>query len=112
NKNTQGEKNMMIIALSAIWVSFTCYLIWYVTAAKHNVTITRDEAKTLWKIHKKTTNCKSHKWRPISLKNGKITGFECECGYKYQQTRPIVCNTHKTVYHTRRDQTGFPVTTY
>lgn len=105
-------KNMLIIILSAIWASFTCYLIWYVTVAKHNVPITRDDAKTLWKIHKKTSNCNGHKWRPISLRGDKIAGFECECGYKYRQKRPIVSSMPKNSYRDHRDQHGFPVTTY
>ncbi|MCX8154027.1 MAG: hypothetical protein N3E52_06310 [Candidatus Bathyarchaeota archaeon] len=102
----------MIIALSATWLSFIGYLLWYVAVAKHNVPITHDEAKTLWRIHKKTTHCNGHKWRPISLRNGKIAGFECECGYKYKQTKPIVSSTRKDIYAAYKNQTNFPATTY
>ena len=65
-----------LIILAAIWVSFTGYAIWYVTSAKRNVPITFDDAKTLWKIHKKNAKCAGHKWHPILRKSGKISGFE------------------------------------
>ena len=100
------------IILAAIWVSFTGYAVWYLTSAKRNVPITFDEAKTLWKIHKKTAKCHGHKWRPISRRGGKISGFECECGYKYNQKRPILSSMPKNSHRTYRDQAGFLVTTY
>lgn len=108
-------KNMIdtpLIIIAAIWASFTGYTVWYVTSAKRNVPITFDDAKTLWKIHKKTAKCAGHKWRPISCSGGKISGFECECGYKYNQKRPIVSSMPKNGRRDHRAQTGFPVTTY
>ncbi|HVP92964.1 MAG TPA: hypothetical protein VMS94_04405, partial [Acidobacteriota bacterium] len=41
------------------------------------------------KIHKHNFSCQSRKWRTIKRKN-KIIGFECGCGYKHIQKRPIV----------------------
>jgi hypothetical protein len=110
-------KNMidiLIIILPTIWVSFAAYLLWYATSAKRNVSITFDDAKTLWQIHKKTANCSGHKWNPISRKGGKISGFQCECGYKYTQKRPLLSTIPRPKKSNRdnRSQTGFPVASY
>lgn len=96
----QKVEKMLNILLLTIWTCFASYLLWYVTSAKRNVTITHSDAKALWKIHKKSTKCSGHKWRPTSRRNGKISGFECECGYKYTQKRPIISSMPKP-----RDQT-------
>jgi hypothetical protein len=101
-----------LILLAAIWASFTGYAVWYLTSAKRNVPITFDDAKTLWKIHKKNAKCPGHKWRPISRRGGKISGFECECGYKYNQKRPIISSMPKNSHRDHRSQPGFPVATY
>jgi hypothetical protein len=111
----QKVKNMMdklIIILPAIWVLFASYLVWYVTSAKRNVAITFNDAKALWHIHKKNVRCSGHKWRPISRKSGKISGFECECGYKYTQRRPILSGKPKNSHLDYRNQTAFSVTSY
>jgi hypothetical protein len=84
-------KNMLEIIAIILWCSFTLYLIWYATSAKHYFPITDKEAKILWKIHKQNINCNSTKWRKIK-RNNKIIGFACECGYEYIQKRPLVIN--------------------
>ena len=86
---------MIIIILSIIWAAFASYLLWYVTSAKRSVPITLNDAKALWKIHKKSTKCNGHKWRPTSHRGDKIAGFECECGYKYTQKRPLISSMPK-----------------
>ncbi|MBT0158433.1 hypothetical protein G4O51_00430 [Candidatus Bathyarchaeota archaeon A05DMB-2] len=88
-------KNVLTIILPTVWASFAGYLIWYVTSAKRNVTITLEDANTLWKIHKNSSNCTGHHWQPISRRGGKIFGFRCECGYKYTQKRPLVSSMPK-----------------
>ncbi|MEM3730393.1 MAG: hypothetical protein QW667_02675 [Candidatus Bathyarchaeia archaeon] len=79
----------MIEMMAALWICLAVYSAWYFTSAKHYFPITPDEAKILWKIHKKTAGCSSTKWRKIE-RRGKIIGFECQCGYKHIQKRPIV----------------------
>jgi hypothetical protein len=117
NCRTQIQKvkkmiDMPLILLATIWASFTGYAVWYVTSAKRNVAITFDDAKTLWEIHKKNAKCAGRKWRSISRRGGKISGFECECGYKYNQKRPIVSSMPKNNHRDNRNQTAFPVTPY
>ena len=102
----------LIIILPVIWASFTCYLLWFVTSAKRSVPITLEDAKTLWKIHKKNTKCACHKWRPLSRKSGKISGFECECGFKYTQRRPLLSGSPRASHRDHRSQTSFSVASY
>jgi hypothetical protein len=71
------------------------YLLWYMIAVKRSEPITVDEAKMLWKIHKKTTHCGGQKWQPITRKGDKLKGFQCECGYTYSQKRPMLAGTLK-----------------
>ena len=98
NTNTDGENmfnmltsNLWIIIMPATWACFTTYLAWYFTRAKRYSPITPTEAKQLWTIHRHTTHCHGRKWRQV--KNGKQTvGFQCECGYKHVQKKPIVAH--------------------
>jgi len=85
---------MLTIILATAWAAFTGYLLWYVTSAKCNVPITVNDAEILWKLHKKSTRCAGHKWRLIKRRN-RIAGFECECGYRYTQKRPLISNLPK-----------------
>jgi hypothetical protein len=102
----------LIIAIPATWALFASYLAWYATSAKRNVPITFDDAKALWHIHKKNARCNSHKWHPISRKGGKISGFECDCGYKYTQKKPLLSGRPKHSHIDYRNQAAFSVTSY
>jgi hypothetical protein len=77
------------ILMFALWTCFAVYATWYFTSAKHYAPITHDEARTLWKIHKQIIRCDGRKWREIRHGN-KVVGFQCECGYRHIQKRPIV----------------------
>src|SRR4030042_3188504 len=81
------ESMLEIIAFAA-WTVFVAYATWYFTSAKHTTPISPDEARLLWKIHKHALQCNAKKWRQIKQGN-KTVGFECECGYKHIQKRPI-----------------------
>jgi hypothetical protein len=76
------------------------------------VTARADDAKTLWHIHNKNARCNGHKWQPISRKGGKISGFECDRGYKYTQKRPLLSNRtiHSQIDY--RKQAAFSVTSH
>lgn len=83
----------MIGTLTVVaWACFTAYSLWYFTMAKHYAPLNPEEAKMLWKIHRQNAKCQSTKWREIK-KGGKIVGFECECGYRHIQKRPITKGT-------------------
>jgi hypothetical protein len=96
-------KKMWEIIASIIWTCFTVYVIWYFAYAKHFAPITYNEAKILWKIHRKNSNCNGRRWREIKRKD-EIVGFECECGYKHIQRRPIVSELPNTENHMANPQ--------
>ena len=90
--------NLLLIGIPVIWMSFFCYLFWYITSAKHYIFITKKYANVLWKIHKGNQMCKGIKWRAIMHKDGKIMGFKCDCGYTYSQTKPVLSSLPKTIH--------------
>jgi hypothetical protein len=101
NTNTDGKNMIEIftsnlhILMPALWACFTIYIAWYTTKAKHYSTITPLEAKQLWTIHKQDTHCNGRKWRQIE-RAGKTIGFQCECGHRHTQKRPIVAHLPTT----------------
>jgi len=96
---------MLEIFVFASWAGFAAYAVWFSTVAKHYAPITSNDARILWKIHKQSIQCASRKWRAIK-KGNKIIGFECECGFKHIQKRPILANTPSTHIKTQKPQTG------
>ena len=87
---------MELIIVTAVWSIFTIYLLCYLISVKRSETITLDEAKMLWKIHKKNCRCTGKKWHPLKRRGDKIKGFRCDCGFKYAQKRPIVTFGHQS----------------
>jgi hypothetical protein len=85
---------MLEIIAPTLWATFAAYAVWYLTAAKDYVPLTRREAEILWKIHRQNANCNAKKWHVVRHK-GKIIGFKCECGYKHVQKRPITISQPK-----------------
>jgi hypothetical protein len=80
---------MLEIIMPAIWIVFVTYIVWYCTSAKNFAPITSSEAKMLWVLHKNDVQCNAKRWREVR-RMGKTVGFECECGHKHIQRRPIV----------------------
>lgn len=91
---------MIEIIAATAWATFLGYTVWYFTLAKHYAPLTPEEARVLWKIHKQDANCPSTRWRKIQ-KGGKIIGFECECGYRHIQKRPIAKGTPSAKVQTK-----------
>jgi len=57
---------------------------------KRKTPISRKDADVLWKLHKQAAHCPGHRRQLQTGKHGEITGFECQCGYRYTQKRPLV----------------------
>jgi hypothetical protein len=76
---------IQLLIYLAVWGALAAFGLCLLAIAKRKVPISIEEAKVLWKIHKQDTNCNRHKWEPLSERNGKITGFKCECGHQYSQ---------------------------
>jgi len=101
NRNTRGKNmiemfmsNLWIIAPS-LWAGFLAYVIWYSARVKTYEPITRTEARQLWVIHQQDSHCGSTKWRQLR-KRGVTVGFECGCGHKHMQLRPVVAHLAST----------------
>lgn len=86
--------NLWIIAPS-LWVCFIIYVVWYSARAKDYAPISHIEARQLWVIHQQDSHCSSKKWRQLR-KRGTTVGFECGCGHKYVQLRPLVAHLPST----------------
>ena len=65
------------------------------TVAKRSAPISKGDAEVLWAMHKKTSLCPAHKWKPTKRRKDKIIGFQCGCGYKYTQKRPLLSRMPK-----------------
>ena len=83
--------NLWIIA-PAMWACFITYAVWFSTRAKRFAPLTMTEAKQLWAIHRQNVKCGSKRWRQIR-DHGRTVGFECGCGHKHMQKRPIVAGS-------------------
>lgn len=82
---------MIEIIAPIVWAGLIVYIVWYFMVAKHYAPLTRDEVSLLWKIHKQNAGCRAKSWKEI--RHGrKIVGFECGCGYRHVQKRPIKSN--------------------
>ena len=57
---------------------------------ERTVAITVEDAKVIWTLHKQNSRCKCRNWGLLKPKNGKVNGFQCECGYKYVQKKPLL----------------------
>jgi hypothetical protein len=98
NINTDGENmfevftSNLLVVVPALWACLAAYATWYFTKAKSYSPLTQTEARQLWAIHRHNTNCNGRKWRRV--KKGKQTvGFQCECGYKHIQKKPLMAHT-------------------
>ena len=74
------------------WLILIAYFAWFSLSAKDYASMTPRDAGTLWKIHKRSAECRSNRWHEIRQKEN-IVGFECECGYRHLQKRPITAKT-------------------
>jgi hypothetical protein len=71
------------------WVGSGVYALWFTTRAKDYAPISLFEASVLWRIHKRDFNCSGKRWQEIK-RGKKVVGFECECGFRHVQKRPLV----------------------
>jgi hypothetical protein len=77
------------VLIPGLALCFGFYIAYLLLSARHVVPLTREEAETLWKFHKQKTGCKAETWREITKKK-KLIGFECECGFKHIQKKPLI----------------------
>src|SRR4030065_2522412 len=94
--------NNLFVVMPALWAGLGTYALWYLTKAKYYSPITREEARTLWYIHHQTLHCGARRWRKIKRED-QIIGFQCECGYKHLQKKPLVAHSPSTTISTQTD---------
>lgn len=77
------------VLIPAIWLSLGLLVAWFLLSAKRIVPLTKNEAETLWKVHKQKTKCTAKEWQEIN-RGSEIIGFECGCGEKHIQKKHII----------------------
>jgi len=77
---------LLLAGLSGLGVCVVAFAL-----VKPAAPITAKDAKMIWMIHTNTSSCGSHRWQPLKRSNDKIVGFQCDCGYRYTQRKPLVC---------------------
>jgi len=65
------------------------YIGYILLSARNVVPMTKDEIDSLWKFHKQTKCCNAKTWHEITKKK-KVIGYECECGFKQIQNKPLI----------------------
>ncbi len=86
-------ENMLETLMIGAWSGLAVCAV--ILTTRRTVPITADDAKVIWKMHHETAHCRGHTWRLLKRKQDKIVGFQCECGYKYTQKRPLACRSLK-----------------
>jgi hypothetical protein len=66
---------------------FGVYAFWLVFRAKTFQPLTLDELALTWRLHKSEVNCKASAIRDVLVRNDKVVGFRCGCGYEFLQKR-------------------------
>jgi hypothetical protein len=85
---------MLEIMLGSAWFLLGAYAFWFVSRAKTFQPLTLDELALSWRLHKRETKCKASHIHDLLVRNDKIVGFKCDCGYVYLQKRPITQKPH------------------
>jgi hypothetical protein len=86
--------------MPVVWACLGIYVAWYFGRAKHYSPISAVEAKQLWKIHTQDVQCNGKKWQKVK-RGRQIVGFECECGHKHVQKRPIAAHGPVTTFNSK-----------
>lgn len=69
------------------FITYIIYYFWYSFFGKTKQPLTLNEVDLLFVLHKKQAACTGTKISDLLLESGKVVGFKCECGYKYEQKR-------------------------
>ena len=77
------------VLIPGLALGFGFYVAYIFLSARHIVPMTPNEVETLWKFHKQTRCCDAKSWTKITKKK-KLIGYECDCGYKHIQKKPLI----------------------
>ena len=77
------------VLIPGLALCFGFYIAYVLLSARNVIPITPEEIETLWKFHKQTKCCKAETWHEITKKK-KLIGYECDCGFKQIQKKPLI----------------------
>ena len=77
------------VLIPGLALCFGFYIAYVLLSARNIVPMTSEEIETLWKFHKQTKYCNAETWHEITKKK-KVIGYECECGFKQIQKKPLI----------------------
>ena len=84
--------------LGGFWVALAVYCFWYFFLAKTFQPLTLDDLALMWQLHKRQAGCKALRIHRLLERNNEIVGFECECGFMFQQKRLITQRVNKKLF--------------
>ena len=98
---------MIGVLVLLAWLFLVAGIIWFVALAKDYVSLTGNETRFLWKLHKRQAQCSCTKFETIRHKK-KVVGFRCACGYEYLSKRLITQHDQrfKLLYVLRKNEHG------
>ena len=77
------------VLIPGLALSFGLFVAYILISAKHYVPLTTKDAEALWKSHKSNKQCKAKNWHEIT-KDEKLIGYECDCGFRSIQKKPLI----------------------
>lgn len=80
------------------WVVLGVYCFWYFFLAKTFQPLTLDDLALMWLLHMRQAGCKASRIHRLLERNNEIVGFECECGFMFQQKRLITQRVNKKLF--------------
>lgn len=86
---------MLEMILCGVWFLLGAYTFWFVSRAKTFQPLTLDELALAWRLHKREAKCKASQIHDLLVRNNKVVGFKCGCGYEFLQKRPISQKVHR-----------------
>jgi hypothetical protein len=86
---------LLELLASGFWLTLMVYCFWYLFKAKTFQPLTLDDLALTWRLHKQQTGCKASRIHSLLTRNNEVVGFECECGFEFQQKRLITQKARK-----------------
>ena len=77
------------VLIPGLALCFGFYIAYIILSARHVVPMTVKDVETLWKFHKQAKCCQAETWHEIK-KRKRLIGYQCECGYKHIQKKPLI----------------------
>lgn len=77
------------VLIPGLALCFGFYIGYLLLSARNVVPMTTEEIEILWKFHKQTKCCNAKTWHEITKKK-ELIGYECECGFKHIQKKPLI----------------------